>query len=116
MAAIIIPNGTPFGSLTNQVVGRALSLESALERLQEAIATASSGYVGTPGTEFEAPVPTGAGPPNTSTPNLFGITPDPAEPGAQGQAYRYAVDSLKAQWDTFWAAAQPYLSALDNGT
>jgi hypothetical protein len=112
MASLIISNSTTFGGMTNQVVGRTMSLGANITRLQEAIATASSGYEGTPGTEFETP------PPNLNSapvPNNFGVQADPDNVGANGQAYAYAVGQLKAQWDTFWAAAEPYIAALDNG-
>lgn len=110
MAAIIIPTGTSFGGMTNQMVSRLASLDSTLKRLSEGIATASAGYEGTPGTQFESA--------NTMPPfsqNNFGIVPSET-PGEQGEAYRYAMDQLKVEWDKFWTAAQPYVAALDNGT
>jgi len=113
MAAIIIPNSTSFGAMTNQMVGRLASLDSTVKRLSEGIATASAGYEGVPGTQFEAPSASGLMTP-VSGQNNFGIVPS-GTPGEQGESYRYAVDALKAQWDTFWAAAQPYIAALDNG-
>lgn len=115
MAAIIIPNGTSFGAMTNQVVGRLASLETTITRLQEGIATASSGYTGTPGTQFEAPVPSASGAGPMMTTNNFGIVPNPDDPGKQGTDYAYAVEQLRVQWATFWEAAQPYIAQLDNG-
>lgn len=113
MASLIISNNTSFGSMTNAVVGRAVSMQSSIQRLQEACATASSGYEGTPGTQFETP----SGTINSlAQPNNFGVAADPDEPGKNGESYRYAVDQLKLEWDKFWSAAQPYLEALDNGT
>jgi hypothetical protein len=113
MTAVVISNMTTFGSMTNNAVGRLLSLNTTLERLKDAVATASSGYEGTPGTEFEAvsgvPGPTSGG-------NNFGVQPDPAEAGKQGTDYAYALNQLTAQWATFWTAAQPYIEQLDNGT
>lgn len=84
-----------------------------IPRLSEGIATASSGYEGVPGTQFEAPSGSAAMLPGSS--NNFGIVPSDT-PGEQGESYRYAVDALKAEWDTFWGAAQPYIAALDNGS
>jgi hypothetical protein len=48
-------------------------------------------------------------------PNNFGIQADPANPGANGEAYSYAVGQLAAAWATFWDAARPYIEQLDNG-
>jgi hypothetical protein len=113
MTAVVISNQTSFGQMTNNAVSRLLSLNTTMERLKDAVATASSGYTGTPGTEFEAasnapgPVPGG---------NNFGVQPDPAEAGKNGTDYSYAINQLTAQWATFWQAAQPYVEQLDNGT
>jgi hypothetical protein len=109
MTAVIISNQATFGNMTNTAVSRLLSLNTTLERLKDAVATASSGYPGTPGTEFEAA---------TLLPgnNNFGVQPNPDEPGANGTDYAYAVNQLTAQWATFWAAAQPFIEQLDNGT
>jgi hypothetical protein len=113
MSALIIPQSTTFGAMTASIVSRVHSLDSVIPRLQDAIATASSGYTGTPGTEFEAasgnalPMPPA---------NNFGVQPDPDTPGQQGQAYAYAVGQLHAKWEEFMAAAGAYIDALDNGT
>src|SRR5580765_4388377 len=115
MAAIIIPNGTTFGGMTNQAVSRLVSLNSTMLRLQEAIATASAGFEGTAGTQFEAPSPGAGGMPVVAQ-NNFGIAPDPETPGKQGTDYAYAVGRLQEQWATFWAAAEPFVAQLDNGT
>lgn len=112
MAAIIINNNTSFGGMTNQTTARLVNLNSQIPRLQEAIATASSGYTGTPGTQFETPIP-GANEP--AMPNNFGVSPDPAAAGAQGEAYAYAVGVLAEHWATFWEAAGPSIEQLDNG-
>lgn len=113
MAALIIPNQTTFGAMTNQMVSRIASLDSTMKRLSEAISTASAGYEGTPGTQFEAASGALPGP---SQSNNFGITPDPNTPGQKGQAYAYAVGRLQEEWITFWAAAEPFVAALDNGS
>lgn len=102
MAEIIIPNMQPFGMLTNQVTSAMVSLQSMLPRLEAAIATASSGYQGTAGTEFEGPN------------NNFGVKASDT-PGEQGQAYAYAVGQLVTAWGQFVNIAQPYITALDNG-
>lgn len=112
MAAIIIPNGTTFGGMTNQMVSRIVSLNSTLLRLQEAIATASAGFEGTPGTQFEA----ASGGMMPMPQNNFGIAPDPDNPGKQGTDYAYAVGRLNESWAAFWTVAEPFVAQLDNGT
>ena len=114
MAAIIIPNHTAFGAMTNQMVAKFAGLDSQIKRLSEAIATASAGYDGAPGTQFEASSGTLPGPSHQN--NNFGITPDPNTPGQKGQAYAYAVGRLHEEWNTFWTAAEPFIAALDNGS
>jgi hypothetical protein len=113
MTATIISNMATFGQMTNTSVSRLIGLNTTLLRLKEAVATASSGYDGVPGTQFEAPA--GSMTPTTS-PNNFGVQPDPDEPGARGTDYAYAVNALTEQWQTFWTAAAPYIEQLDNGT
>jgi hypothetical protein len=114
MAALIIPSQTSFGGLTNQVITRLLQTNGNIERLKDAIATASSGYTGTPGTQFEAQT-MNAG--MYMAPNNFGVQPrpDPEEAGANGTDYAYAVNILAEAWATFWAAAEPSINQLDNG-
>jgi hypothetical protein len=109
---IIAPNASnaAFGTMTNQTVSRLISLQATLQRLHEAIATASSGYDGIPGTEFEGASPAGIG-----VPNLFQVQPSET-PGEQGTAYSYAMGRLHEEWQTFWAAAEPFVAQLDNGT
>jgi hypothetical protein len=119
MASTIIANTSPytFGQMTNQTVSRVISLNTQLTRLQEAIATASSGYEGTPGTEFEVRGNSNMVMPSSlaAGQNLFGVLASDT-PGEQGQAYSYAVGQLHAAWQTFWTAAAPYIEQLDNGT
>ncbi len=111
-AVIISTTGQyPFGAMTNQTVAGLIAMATKMQRLKEAIATASAGYSGVEGTQFEIPA---SGTPGGQPPNLFGVVAS-ATPGEQGAAYRYAVDALTAQWETFWAAAAPYIEALDNG-
>jgi hypothetical protein len=112
MAALIIPSSTSFGGLTNQLVGRLISVNTNMERLQDAIATASSGYTGTAGTQFEAGSMGGMG---GYQQNNFGVVPDAATPGKNGTDYAYAVDILAQAWATFWAAAEASINQLDNG-
>lgn len=112
MSTLVISSFQPFsfGSLTNQSVQRLISLESSMQRLKDAIATASAGYPGVPGTQFEAI-------PNVSfgtVPNLFGVQPNDT-PGQQGESYRFAMDSLMAAWETFLVSARPFIAQLDNG-
>jgi hypothetical protein len=115
MTATLYAQGNyPFGGMTSQTVSRLIATNTQMQRLQEAIATSSSGYTGTPGTEFEAPA-TGTPGPLTNPTNLFGVVPSDV-PGEQGQAYAYAVNSLHAAWITFWAAAEPFINQLDNGS
>lgn len=113
MAATIISNMMPysFGQMTNQTVGRIISANTAVVRLAEAIATASAGFQGTDGTQFEM----GNTDPKDQVINLFGVQADVNRPGEQGKAYAYAVNRLNDAWTTFWEAAQPYLEQLDNG-
>lgn len=115
MAALIIPNMTPFGSMTNQVTSRLINLATTMERLKEAIATASAGYDGTPGTQYEAAIVGANAPPVANPPNNFGVQPDPEQPGKNGTDYAYAVNVLVEHWATFWAAAEPSIAQLDNG-
>lgn len=116
MTATIISNNPSytFGAMTNQVTSRLIGVSTQMERLNEAIASASSGYTGEPGTEFEAPNNIMAG----TAPNLFGVIPDPdpAAAGNKGKDYAYAMNQLYAAWQTFWTAARPYIEQLDNGT
>jgi hypothetical protein len=110
-----------------------ISANTSMGRLAQAIATASSGYQGISGTEFEIGNPTNvmnsAGsvgmpdqPPRaaprasmTANQNLFGVIASDT-PGEQGQAYAYAVNQLNTAWQTFWTAARPFIEQLDNGT
>jgi len=110
MASLVISNQTTFGGMTNNAIGRLISLQSTMERLKDAVATASSGYTGVPGTEFEGMAFGGPGA------NNFGVSPDPENPGLRGTEYAYAVNSLSEQWIAFWALAQPFIEQLDNGT
>jgi hypothetical protein len=113
MTATIIATGNyPFGNMTTQTVSRLIATHTQIGRLRDAIATASAGYTGIAGTQFEALPATGN--PNAAT-NLFGVVPDPAEPGRNGTDYAYAMNSLEAAWQTFWTAAEPFIEQLDNG-
>jgi hypothetical protein len=116
MTATIISNTGqyPFGMQCNQMVGRMISLNTTVQRLNEAVATASSGFSGVAGTEFEIIVGM-ASPDAPAVPNNFGVQQDPAAPGQKGQDFSYAVGQLAAAWATFWTAAAPYLEQLDNG-
>jgi hypothetical protein len=114
MAALIISNTTSYGGMTNQTTARLLSLNTTMERLKDAIATASSGYDGVAGTQFETAIPDGLN--MMPMPNNFGVAPDPAAPGANGEEYRYAVDTLAQAWAAFWVAAEASINQLDNGT
>lgn len=113
MAEIIISNTASFGNMTNQMTARLLSLNTTIPRLQDAIATASAGYEGVPGTQFEIRIPDGTN--MMTTPNNFGVSPDPAAPGTKGEEYRYAMDVLAGAWAVFWAAAEASINQLDNG-
>jgi hypothetical protein len=104
MATTQISNQTPFGGMTNRLTAQIISANTAMRRLQEAIATASSGYTGVDGTQFEGPA------------GLFGVVADPETPGQKGTDYAYAVNQLAATWATFWDAATPYLEQIDNGS
>jgi hypothetical protein len=114
MVALIVPNQTTFGQMTNSVVSRLAGLNTTVLRLSEAVTTASADYTGTPGTEFEAPGPGMMGP---MSGNNFGVYPDPSadNAGVNGTAYADAVVALTAQLVAFWTAAAPYIKTLDNG-
>jgi hypothetical protein len=102
MTATVISNAAPFGKLTNDTIADLYTVTEAIARLQDAVASAASGYAGTPGTEYED---------GTN----FGVAADPAEPGTKGNDYAYAIDQLAASWNTFWAASKDYIKQLDNG-
>ena len=102
MTATVISNAAPFGAATNQLIAALFSSDEAIERLRAAVATASSGYNGEPGTEFED---------GTN----FGVAAEPGIPGNKGKDYAYAINSLATAWATFWSAAKPYVEQLDNG-
>jgi len=102
MSALIISNTPPFGAMTNGAVADLHALNDAVARLSAAVATAASGFDGTPGTEYE-------------TDSNFGVLPDATEPGKSGTDYAYAVNQLQSAWDTFWTAAKPSIEQLDNG-
>jgi len=114
MAALIIPTNTTFGSMTNQTVGRLLGLNTTMARLQDALATASAGYVGTPGTQYEAGNMTTPG--NMFVQNNFGIVPDGVTPGKNGTDYEFAMNTLAGHWTTFWTASEAAINQLDNGS
>jgi hypothetical protein len=101
-----------FGQMTTAMVSRLIACNSQMERLADAIATASSGYTGIPGTQFEAPATNN---PSASGGNLFGVVPNLSDIGKNGTDYAYAVNSLEAAWATFWATAEAYVNQLDNG-
>ena len=102
MTATVISNVAPFGSMTNSLTASLYTAGEAMERLNSAVATASSGYGGEPGTEFED---------GTN----FGVSADPNSPGTKGKDYAYAIGQLHAAWQTFWGSAQAYVEQLDNG-
>jgi hypothetical protein len=112
MAALIIPSNTPFGGMTNQITSRMIALNTQMARIKDAIATASSGYTGVDGTQFEA---SGGNMMPMAGYNNFGVVPDPATPGANGLEYSYAVNVLVGHWETFWAVAEASIAQLDNG-
>ena len=113
MATIIINamGSYTFGMMTNRLVSGLIAANTALPRVTEAIATASAGHSGVEGTQFEIPSTGAVG---GTPPNLFGVVAS-ATPGEQGASYRYAVEQLATAWATFWAAAEDYVKALDNG-
>ena len=102
MSTIIVSNTSPFGAMSNQMVANLFAVNTAITRLQAAVADAASGYSGTAGTEYE-----GAG-------TNFGVVAS-GTPGAQGAAFAYALNVLSGDWNTFWTAALSSIEALDNG-
>lgn len=113
MTATIISNQFPYswGQATNQAIGKLISLQQQMGRLNEAVVTASANWEGTPGTQFEI----GNATETSSNQNLFGVQCDPTNPGSKGQDYRYAVNQLWDAWQAFWTTALPYIEQLDNG-
>jgi hypothetical protein len=112
MATTIIANNPPytFGVMTNRLISGIISANTTMARLNEAVATASAGYAGTPGTQFEISTLGG-----TLPVNLFGVQADPDDPGQRGSDYSYAIGELNTAWQAFWEAARPYIEQLDNG-
>lgn len=113
MTTLVISNACSFGQQTNSIVSRLVGLNESIPRVNEAIATASSGYEGVQGTQFEIGNTGDNQPPG---PNLFGVQANPATPGENGQAYAYAYGQLLLEWEKFWTAASAYIAALDNGS
>lgn len=109
MPTTVISTTASYGAMTNQTISRLIGLNASLERLSDAIATASSDYEGVPGTQFETSTTLG------TAPNLFGVSPS-AEPGEAGTSYAYAMGRLHEEWEKFWALAEPFIEQLDNGS
>lgn len=103
MPSIVFQGLQPFAQLANISVAQLFALNSSLARLQAAVDTASQGYAGTAGTEYEGPT------------SAFGIVAGET-PGAQGQAFASAVATIVQNWNTFWTAAQGAIDAIDNGS
>lgn len=97
------------GQMTAAAIAKIVATNAAMARITEAIATASSGFEGTPGTQFEAN-DGGFG----TADNLFQALPSDTA-GEQGSNYRFAVESLNAQWQTFMDAAKDFIAQLDQG-
>ena len=114
MSAVIISTSDayPHGRATNQLVGELMRTAASLERINSAVVTATSGYSGVPGTQFEVGVPSPEDGPVMR--NLFGVQAS-ATPGEQGSAYSYAIGRLHELWAPFWEQARPYVEQLDNG-
>lgn len=93
-------NNVGFGQMSNQIPKQFYLLDQYIVRLEAAVAQAASGFNGTAGTEFE----------NTE----FGVVAS-STPGAQGTAWRSAVDGLSSAWNTFKSSAIGQINALDNG-
>jgi len=87
MTATIISNTPPFGLMTNDMVANLHTVNEQMTRLQEAVATAASGYGGTAGTEYEG---------NATN---FGVLAS-ATPGEQGSNYAFALNTLANDWVT----------------
>jgi hypothetical protein len=102
MASIIVSNTPPFGQMSNQTIADLHTIDQAMARLAAAVATAQSGWTGTPGAEFEG------------SNNNFGVVASET-PGEQGSAFAYALGNLTTEWATFWTTAKPSIDAIDNG-
>jgi hypothetical protein len=99
---IQITNNLAFGGMSNNMVATMFALNNAVPRLNTAVANASIGFEGTPGTEYEGPE------------SLFGVVPG-TEPGAQGLAYASAIVTISNAWAAFWEAAAGAIEGMDNG-
>jgi hypothetical protein len=102
MTATIISNTPPFGAMTNRTVAALHTANEAISRLQEAVATAASGFEGTEGAEYEGDA------------TNFGVVAGDT-PGEKGSDYAYAIGELATAWATFWTAALPSIRQIDNG-
>jgi hypothetical protein len=102
MTTTIISNTPSLGLLTNRMVAGLFTVNEAVNRINEAVSTASSGYTGTAGTEFEGDA------------TLFGVVASDV-PGAKGSDYSFAVGNLANAWATFWSAALSSIQEIDNG-
>jgi X-X-X-Leu-X-X-Gly heptad repeat protein len=114
MAVIISTQATyTFGAMTNKLVTGLIAANSSLSRLQSGMNTASSGYSGVAGTQYEVSGTTSGNP--TAPTNLFGVIADANAPGSNGITYQNAMDTIEAAWQTFWETASDALKTLDNG-
>jgi len=117
MSAVIISTNPAYthGLTTVQIISRLVDVNTRLERTSAAVATASSGFSGTPGTQFEIGNPPAEGEtPPVVIANLFGVQAS-ATPGEQGSAYAFALNRLHELWGPFWTEARPFIEQLDNG-
>lgn len=101
MTSIVVNGSTPFGGMSNEMVENIWVVDEAITRLSAAVALAATGYLGTPGTEYE-------------TGTNFGVVPS-ATPGAKGADFAFSIATLSNQWVTFKTAALGAINQLDNG-
>jgi hypothetical protein len=103
-----------FGTMSTRLVTNLIAANASVARITAGMATASSGFTGTDGTQYEV---SSSMPPNPmAPPNLFGVVTEANSPGANGMAYENAMNTIETAWQTFWTAASAALQTLDNGS
>jgi hypothetical protein len=105
-----------FGVMTTRLVTSLIQANASVARVQAGMTTASNGFTGTAGTQYEiSGSSTGMGNPMAPI-NLFGVIADANNLGANGTAYETAMNTIETAWQTFWTAASGALQTLDNGS
>jgi hypothetical protein len=103
-----------FGVMSTRLVTALIQANASIARITAGMATASSGFTGTAGTQYEIGSNTPLNPQGPT--NLFGVIADANNLGANGVAYENAMNTIEAAWQTFWTDASAALQTLDNGS